>query len=226
MAAQMLLLITTNYLSHLHLLLLLNLDRRRCRLVHLEGAIWVLHCQSPSMSPTAASRAVIDGLLRTVTRGLTVRQKPDTLLVAIRLPVAFRFLLIKAHGLDGDRSELINSLCVGHVGEQVTLNTVFLHIYGLVCLFLAMSLACRLLRSLRSADATLACLDCLLVAHSHLIKHGYDNATIDWPRSRIAVEVQACRQGLPQAYVLLVVGAEDVVCCLLVLWYSRRQRTV
>ena len=140
--------------------------------------------------------------------------------------MAFRFLLIKAHGLDGDRSELINSLCVGHVGEQVTLNTVFLHIYGLVCLFLAMSLACRLLRSLRSADATLACLDCLLVAHSHLIKHGYDNATIDWPRSRIAVEVQACRQGLPQAYVLLVVGAEDVVCCLLILRYSRRQCAV
>ena len=69
----MLLLITTNYLSHLHLvLLLLSLDRRRCRLVHLEGAIGVLHRQSPAMSTTAASRAVIDGLLRTMTRGLTV----------------------------------------------------------------------------------------------------------------------------------------------------------
>ena len=68
----MLLLITTNYLSHLHLvLLLLSLDRRRCRLVHLESAMGVLHCQSPAMS-TAAIRAVIDGLLRTMTRGLTL----------------------------------------------------------------------------------------------------------------------------------------------------------
>ena len=74
MAAQMLLLITTDYLSHLHLvlLMLLSLDRRRCRLVHLEGAIGVLHRKSPAMSATAASRAVIDGLLRTVTGGLTV----------------------------------------------------------------------------------------------------------------------------------------------------------